>query len=374
MQVKLRKKAITKGRKSLYLDFYPEILNPETGKFTRREFLNLYIYEKPTSAIQKQHNKETILLAQNICAQRQLSVQADDYGFLKKSTAHLDFLDYFKTLAEKHKAKGGGDKNNWMSVYKHLLNFTKGKCLTKDINEQFCKKFKEYILTVNPSVETKIRLANNSAVGYFNIFRRVVKEAYNDKLLAEDVAAKVTSIRKTETKREFLSLDELQLLAATNCDLPFLKKAALFSALTGLRYSDIKKLTWQEIEGSEKDGYIIRFTQKKTKSVESLPISDDAYQLLGERKKPSEQVFPKLLYSAWQNQKIQEWVYRAGIMKKITFHAFRHTFATVQLTLGTNIYVISKMLGHRSVNTTQIYAKVVDESKREAANKIKLSL
>jgi hypothetical protein len=61
---------------------------------------------------------------------------------------------------------------------------------------------------------------------------------------------------------------------------------------------------------------------------------------------------------------------RAGITKDITFHCARHTFAVLQLTLGTEIFTLSKLLGHSELKTTQIYAKIIDEKKREAVNKI----
>ncbi|SFE41376.1 site-specific integrase [Spirosoma endophyticum] len=147
----------------------------------------------------------------------------------------------------------------------------------------------------------------------------------------------------------------------------------MFSALTGLRYSDIAKLTWSEVF-SDASEHSLRFTQKKTEGVETLPISELACGLLGERMAGSEKVFPNLSYSSWQNLKLQQWCLRAGISRTIKFHAFRHTFATLQLSLGTDLYTISKMLGHRDISTTQIYAKVVDKSKREAADKIKLTL
>lgn len=97
-----------------------------------------------------------------------------------------------------------------------------------------------------------------------------------------------------------------------------------------------------------------------------MPISNEAYSLLGT--KSTGRVFPKLLYSAWQNIKIQEWLYKANVYKKISYHAFRHTFATLQLKHGTDLYTISKMLRHKNITTTQIYAKIIDETKRIAAN------
>jgi integrase len=105
-----------------------------------------------------------------------------------------------------------------------------------------------------------------------------------------------------------------------------------------------------------------------------LPISEQAFSLLGERKKQDDKVFEGLYYSAWHNLKLREWVMKAGITKHITFHCARHTYATLQITLGTDIYTVSKMLGHRHLKTTEIYAKVIDHKKQEAANKIKIDL
>jgi site-specific recombinase XerD len=105
-----------------------------------------------------------------------------------------------------------------------------------------------------------------------------------------------------------------------------------------------------------------------------LPISDEAYNLLGEKGKPTEPVFPDLIYSDSRNADLYRWMIKAGIEKHITFHCARHTYATLQLTLGTDIFTVSKLLGHRHLKTTQIYANVIDEKKTVAANKINIGL
>jgi integrase len=105
-----------------------------------------------------------------------------------------------------------------------------------------------------------------------------------------------------------------------------------------------------------------------------LPISDEAYSLLGERKDPKNKVFEGLTYSAYQNKHLAKWIGLAGIEKDITFHCFRHTFATLLLSKGTDIYTVSKMLGHRELKTTQGYAKIIDQTKRESADKMRLDI
>jgi integrase len=193
-------------------------------------------------------------------------------------------------------------------------------------------------------------------------------------LIEIDLSTRIDGISDPEVQREYLTLEQLQALVNTPCSIPLLKSAALFSALTGLRFSDISKLVWSEVQYSELEGYFLQFRQKKTKGVEVLPISEQAVSLLGERKEPTEQVFKGLIYSAYLNVHLKQWILRAGITKDITFHCFRHTFATLQLSHGTDIYTVSKMLGHRELKTTQIYAKIVDDTKRKAADKIKLDM
>ena len=105
-----------------------------------------------------------------------------------------------------------------------------------------------------------------------------------------------------------------------------------------------------------------------------MPISEQAYQLCGEPRNPELLVFEDLPDPSWISKPLERWIKSAGITRHITFHCFRHTFATLQLTNGTDIYTVSKMLGHTNVKTTQIYAKVVDEKKEKAANTIKLDI
>jgi integrase len=145
--------------------------------------------------------------------------------------------------------------------------------------------------------------------------------------------------------------------------------------MTGLRFSDIRNLTWNEIEYIKGNGYFIHFKQQKTKGIEVLPISEQAYKLLGEKGEAGEtkrKVFQGLHYSAYVNQQLTNWIKKAEIKKHITFHCFRHSFATLQLSNGTDIYTVSKLLGHRELKTTQVYAKIIDRTKREAVDKIKL--
>ena len=378
IKVKLREKKISGNRQTLYLDFYPAIPHPKTGEPTRREFLGMYLFDKAKNPVDKQSNKETLQIAEQIRQKRENYLNKPEIytGYEKeqlkiKEQGEQNFVTYFKSLADKRKAS---NHDNWVSAYNYLETFTKGNLNFADLNEKFCNEFKEYLLTTKSKKSNKVTLAQNSAVSYFNKLKATLKQAYKDGYLPNDLNGKIQPVKQAETQRKFLTIEELNSLVKTECNNPLLKRAALFSALTGLRFSDIENLVWGELEYIENNGYFIQFKQQKTKGVEMMPISEQAYSLLGERKEPTDKVFEGLTYSAYENKRLYQWIGAAGITKDITFHCFRHTFATLQLSKGTDIYTVSKMLGHRELKTTQIYAKIIDKTKREAADKIKLDL
>lgn len=364
-KVFLREKKISKGRKSLYLDFYPPIVNPDTRRPTRREHLKLYIYDRPKSDLQREHNKETKMLGESIRSQRQLDIQSGYYGFLSARNSQRNFVDFFDSFAEiKRQTTSQSNYESYVSILKYLKSFAGDTCVFGDVDEIFCQDFRDFLLRQDT-------ISNNTAAAYFDKFKYVIKEASAQKLLKDNPVERIRSIKLEDTKREFLTLEELRKLAETPFRYEDLWRASLFSALTGLRFSDIEKLTWKEIQESDRDSYFVRFRQKKTGDYETLPLSVSALEQLGPRRSEDEKVFENLRY--YQTKFLADWVKDAGINRKITFHSFRHTFATLQLSLGTDIYTVSKLLGHKNLQTTQVYARVIDEQKEKAVNRIKLS-
>lgn len=361
MNVKLRKRN-QGGKTSLYLDYY------NAGK-RKTESLKLYLLPKPKNKLEREQNKKTLELAETIRAQRQIELQNGEYGFHDKERQKGSLLVYMHMLADKRK-DSLGNYGNWDSMIKHLEAFSTRDIPFSKIDRQYVQDFKEY-LDKKARTKSNIGLSQNSKYSYFNKFKAGLKQAVKEDIISHNPAESVEGFKQGESEREFLTLEELKAVAKAECDIPQLKTAFLFSCLSGLRWSDINKLVWSEVQHSNEMGYYIRFRQKKTKGVETLPISEQAFNLLGNRQDENERVFKGLKYSAWHNMKLQQWVMRAGVTKTITFHCARHTYATLQLTMGTDIYTVSKLLGHRELKTTQIYAKVIDEKKKEAANRIK---
>jgi integrase len=369
IKVAVRKKAISKGRHSVYLDFWPPIPHPSTGKPTRREFLSLYVYDKPGNPADRKHNNEVMKMAQAMRNQRMLELNKAIIAQVSKPKKQeagdrfqQDFLAYFRSLTE---TREGKDRGIWISALRYLKKYAKGPLPFAELNERKVADFKEYL-------ESRY-LSQNTKATYFTKFRTALKQAYREDLLQEDLNASISGIKVEKTPRTYLTLDELNRLAATPCKDDQFRRASLFSALTGLRFVDLQDLTWLEVHRDE-DLHYLKRRQKETDKAEKYPISKQAYELLGPAGGPLELVFQNLHKTVYNNTTLSDWLEDAGISKKMNFQGFRHSFAVNQLFLGTDIYTVSKMLGHQDLNSTLVYAKIADELKFMAANRIKLDM
>lgn len=403
--VKLRK-AEKRNEWYLYLEAYPVFTAESTVPQRTREYLNRTIatplWDKSRNArtskdgnvsfkpkrdingvIQcKSHlDQEACIYADKV---REIRQREFDNAFLYTDTdseqaqqlerSRYNFLEYFREMEKKRHAQfSEAISTTWNRVYENFKIFINGDTIPfSKIDLKLIEEFRLYLLSAKRGGFKTGTISPNTASTYFSVFKAVLKQAFIDGYLTTDLSAKAKCIQGRESRREYLTVEELNTLARTPFD-PIVKRAALFSALTGLRHSDIQKLTWAEIEEFN-GGYRLNFTQQKTKGVEYMPISKQAYQLCGERKDDELLVFAGLPDPSWISKPLERWIKQAGITKHITFHMGRHTFATLQLASGTDIYTVSKLLGHTNVKTTQVYAKVVDEKKEKATEAFTLDL
>ncbi len=344
MSVKLRKKKIAGGRVSLYLDIY--------HKGNRKyEFLQLYL------AKDKNANRETLAIAESIAAKRQLEISFDSYGYIPKFKRSADFLEYFMKIP---RAKGMNRPER--STLKHLRIFTGGKVKISQIDEKWCENFKRYLSD---------SLAPNSVKTYLACLNIALNQAAKDKIINKNPLQHVKKVKIDDSERVFLTFDELQKLTKTKFKKSDIKRAFLFTCYTGLRYSDVKKLTWKQIT-SNGNRYNLEFRQQKTGSFEYFPLSEMASEILTKGQDnlirlPHSKVFDIPEHGQY-NVVLKLLAKKAGINKNVTSHTGRHTFATLMLTHGVDIYTVSKLLGHKSLSTTQIYAKIIDQKKDEAVD------
>lgn len=389
----------------IYLESYPVSVPGKKNLQRIREYLNrsvtTVVFDKNRPARKKEdsvsykpkrddngiivckseNDRETMLYADSLRKLRQrefdtveLYSELDKLQAEQKEKSEENFVKYFEGLIKKrHRNSSESIRINWERAIHFLTEFGGEIIPFYKIDIKFCENFKNYLLTAPRGGNKTGTLSKNSAGTYFSIFKAALRQAFIDGYFLSEISAKIKGIADEESRREYLTIEELNKLASTYCENEVMKRAALFSALTGLRLSDIQKLKWKEI--SVESGLPkIHFTQQKTKGVEYMPISEQALELCGERRLPDDLVFEGLPNSAWISRPLKKWIESAGITKKITFHNFRHTFATLQLANGTDIYTVSKMLGHTNVKTTQVYAKVIDEKKNQAAKAIQLKM
>lgn len=344
-KIKLRYKATKTKGYSLYLDLW---LDDQR----HYEFLKLFIVGRNDTATQ---DRETLRLAAAIRDKKEIELLQQQTGFeLASVKEKANFIDYLENLAEKR------GHQNWYSGLKHLKDFAGHKLTFKQIDRKFCEDFRDYLLA---------NLSVNSSYTYFAKIKTALNVAIKEGIIKENPAAKVT-IKKRDSDREFLSLEEIKQITNTPSPDKEVKNAFIFSCYTGLRISDIRKLTFDRIQ----QGFL-HFRQQKTDGVERMKLHEIALNILAEQKQfreksEDDQVFLLPLDSGTLNKVVRNWTKSAGIKKQITFHCARHTFATLCLTYDVDIYTVSKLLGHKDLKTTQIYAKLIDKKKDEAIEKL----
>ena len=334
----------------------------------RKETLGLFIYRRPKGQAQKQHNREQKHKAEAYRIELLSKIQNSNLGLKILNRKRIKFLDYFKERLEKSQSSDG-NIGQWNSALKHLEEFDRVNVYLDQIDERWLEDLKEYFLNRKQFKSKEIYIEQNTAKSYFNKVIATLNRAEVEQLIDYNPAKNTRRIPEKETWREYLTLDELKKVAQLPCKSTILKRASLFSALTGLRWSDIIKIEEKHLNRKER---YLRYRQKKTTTMEAKYLSQQALDLLDLSDDQNHKTFGGLppAPTTTIKSRITDWMGKADITKNITFHCFRHTYATIQLTLGTDIYILSKELGHRNIKNTEIYAKIVDKRKKEAAEMI----
>ena len=346
MNVLIRKRKSSSGKTRLFLEIYSSRNN------RKYESLNL-AYDRNTPP----ELKKTILeAAKRKRHQRETELLTDEYDLNQVKKKDESFFEYFEKI-NKAKKENGNNNHNYTAVLIHLKDFANGKDYTfKEIDAKFIEQFKDYLLT-----KVKVNTANN----YLNKLSAIVHKAIRERIIVHNPMDSLLRPQSEEVQRIYLTEEEIRILFSTDCHYPEVKRAFLFSCFTGLRFCDVKKLTWSEIRDDK-----INFRQQKTGGFEYMPLSETAKNIIyGNIEKviplPTSKVF-KLPVNHRSNMALLMWATKAKIEKHITFHTSRHTFATLALTKGADLFTVSKLLGHKDISTTQIYAKIVNEKLDEA--------
>lgn len=343
--VKLRIKKLADGNGSYYLDWF------QNGK-RHYEYLKLYtvLSDRPTKE-EREANKESLKLAQQIRNQRENQLIAEPQGVTPAAKRKQSVIAYF----ENNTTSKSGEQ-----MLEHLKAYLPNKSIQiQNLNKDLVQGFSDYLSE---------KLNGNTANGYFSKFRTTIKRAIAEKILPSDILLDIVSPEKQETIVSYLTTEEIAQIAKSDLN-PKVKKVFLFSCFTGLRFSDIKNLTWENIT----DDFKLQFSQQKTQtrkgkqtSVTLIPMNPQAIALLGERQADEMKVFEVPLQQTC-DKALKNIAKKLNIKKTLHFHIARHSFGVILLENDVDIYKVSKLLGHKSVQTTiKHYANITDKGAREA--------
>ena len=310
-----------------------------------------------------------------------LSIRNIVQGKSERQHKLLDVFEYHnKLMEEKIPAEYSPTTLvRFKTTKKHVEDFIKKQYNTDDLfisqlNHEFVTNLEHYFKTV--------KLCNhNSTIKYIKNLKKIINLAIKNDWLNKDPFINFIGTTKP-VKRDYLTADELKALEDKKITIPRLaqvKDIFVFSCYTGLAYVDAFNLTKDNIvRGIDKERWI--FTQREKTSVKSnIPLMPKALEIIEKYKDDPVCILNNKLLPILSNQKMNAYLKEiatlTGINKNLTFHLARHTFATtVTLTNGVPIESVSEMLGHKSIRTTQIYAKVIDRKVSEDMSALKKKL
>ena len=363
--VRLREKKLANGVRSLYLDIYVN------GKRSY-EFLKLYLIPE-TNPQAKVQNENTMRAANTIKLNRILEITNNKAG-LKNTSIRAKMLlkDWMETFRQAQEQKGVKDQKLIHNTI-HALTAYNINVAMRDVNRDYIIGLTNFLRNDYRSPRGK-KLKDYSVINYLGCLRNALNMAVREDVIADNPIMKLSAqdkVKAPESQREYLTVEEVQQLEATDSPYPNIKQAFLFACYTGLRCSDVRTITWGKIV---KDGekYRLHTVMFKTKRPFYIPLSKKAMQWMPERgdKTDDDLIFENIPVQVNTKLYLQPWLDKAGITKPITFHCSRHTFGTMMLTLGADIYTTSKLMGHTKVEVTQIYAKIINKKKDDAVSLI----
>lgn len=394
---KLGQRELEDGRISLYLEYYlgresipvlDENGQPvlyETGKMAgtpkykvkhtrRKENLNIYLESTPRTPQERSENKNKLLLAKKIRQEREQELLENKEGYRLKKDKAINFLDYFQNYIDNYTKRDYRGMCVALNRFKNFLEESPEYKMFKDsikpnqLNRDMMLSFTEYL---------QKRSVGEGAKNIWQKFKKVVKHAVeHDVIRKSPCDGIVIKIDRHILKKEVLSLAEIQTLMSTHYEgeNPIIRRAFILCLYCGLRFCDVKDLTFSNVDYSNK---LLRFEQNKTKGHSAnsgvvTPLNDDLLKLIGYPSTGQDKnsfIFPLPSHTMCLKA-LRRWTARAGIEKHITWHCARHSFATNILINGANIKTVQSLMGHASLEETEKYTRAIDSLKQDAINSL----
>lgn len=361
--VRIRLKKLADGTQSIYLDSY-------CAGVRRYDFLRLYLLPGTSAAI-RQRNAATLAAAETIRTKRLLELTSSpvERG-TGSSCGRMLLIEWMEQFHASQLRKGVRGQKLLLCTIR-LLRLYAPKARMRDVNKAFCLGFIDYLRN-GYKTRTGRPLTAYGAITYFGFLRTALNAAVRAGVLRENPVNRLTQndkIKMPESTRIYLTIDEMKLLIGTPCPKELIRRAFLFACYCGMRFGDVRSLRWGDLirDGEQWRASIV---MRKTSAPLYLPLSNQALKWMPPRGNAAdeERVFDQLPREALVLPVLKRWAREAGIAKNVNFHTSRHTFATMLLTLGADLYTVSKLLGHTNIRTTQIYAKIVNKKKDDAVS------
>lgn len=347
----------------------------------KKEALNLYLIAKPRTPEDRQQNKDTLLLAENIRHQKEQAFLQDRKGYSLTINRQTDFITCFQEYLNDYTKKDKRNVRQSLHRFEAYLQdchpsmvhkFTRdGKEIctyslsAKGLNKKLIEGFIEYL---------KEHSAGSGALTTYKRFKKVCKYAYEQKWINSNPCEGLTIKKEKDTlSKDVLTADEITRLLGTHYtgENTEIQRAFIFSLFTGIRFCDVKELEYQNIKPNKKGTMCAIFTQLKTGNIAEIPLREDILQMISRPEGAADDAKLFVLPSHTMCLKaLRHWIARAGIDKHITWHCARHSFATNLLTNGANIKVVAELLGHSGLSQVNVYVKALEEQKQEAVNSL----
>lgn len=346
--VTVRYKKLKNGKFSAYLDLYSG-----NGEGKRNyEFLKIYLDKdySSTSTRVSEADKEKMKLIKAIRNKREDELSFSDAGYKQPGKTNYNLTYYFDECL----AKKFNSKLECLTIHLHKY-FKKQNVVFNDVDEALLNSFQNYLLT---------QVSRNTTSAYMGVFRQYFNKLAIKGTIQTSPFGNFRIIEEEDSERTTLTIEEVRLLAnyVPKRGNSQIRQAFLFSCFTGLRYSDVKKLNYEEIANDQ----ITFRPAKTTKKIVKVPLVEDAKTIIDKLIKhpTNKKVFWDLPSSQVVNVYLKFWALEAGLKQNLHFHASRHTFATIGLTFGMDLYTMKELLGHSKIEMTQVYAKIVDQKKK----------
>lgn len=364
--IRIRTKALKDGNKSLYLDFYNE------GK-REYKFLKMYLIPEKTKQ-DKEQNKQTMKAAMTIKSEMIVNFNRKKAGIRDERTSKITLIEWMREIEKDYQRKGRVEAEHIKTTINVLLKMGKGidKVRLCNVDKELCLDILNFLQYDYISIKGT-RLTPGGAHLYYKYINNALNIAFRKEMIDKNpfvLVDKRDKISVPDPNRAFLTMEEVKLLEKSDYH-AHIKNPFLFSCFCGLRKSDIKNLTWGNVI-YDGDNVTLNITVQKTKNFLVVPLCKKALKYFPQKPKkinPNEKVFT-LTSGENINNHLKKWMNKVGITKWVTMHTARHTFATMLLTQDVPVKVIQELLGHSEIETTMIYAKLVDNKKNDAVNKL----